>query len=169
MTDKDIYKRATAALRARPQLLALLAGEAPRERISGPDEAHGIVLPFFAGQECECVVAVAVDQRQRVIDIEVLFKGSHRLTVLDPATVYRWALTRERVASGVLVAHNHPTGDPTPSQMDKDVTRRLAEAGRAIGVDLIDHLVVGSGGYTSLAEEGVITQLRTNWRNSHLT
>ena len=72
---------------------------------------------------------------------------------MRPREIYRDALLAG--ASAVVVAHNHPSGDPTPSSDDREVTRRLAEAGETLGVDLLDHLVIAAEEWTSLARLGV--------------
>ncbi|NCY03783.1 MAG: hypothetical protein EBX36_12975, partial [Planctomycetia bacterium] len=70
----------------------------------------------------------------------------------------RWALTRARPAAGIILAHNHPSGDPTPSSQDYEVTRRVVDAGRVLGLPLLDHLVVtdDQSRWESLAARGVI-------------
>ena len=73
-----------------------------------------------------------------------------RIRIVDPAIVYGVALRHRAMA--IVVAHNHPSGDPEPSRHDIEVTLRLAEAGRVLGVPLLDHVVIARGGYRSLAE-----------------
>lgn len=139
----------------------LLTGEggfrpgAPSDRrlITTPDAALHEVRPLLAGQDRERGVLIALDTRHRVIDTVLVSIGTAAHTFLAPREVYRDALLLG--ASAVVVAHNHPSGDATPSDDDQHVTRRLVQAGATLGVDLLDHLVVGDPGWTSLARQGL--------------
>jgi DNA repair protein RadC len=126
----------------------------PRQRVqvTTPDSALAVVRPLLADRDRECGVLVALDTRHRVIATTLISVGTAATTFLAPREVYRDALLLG--ASAVVVAHNHPSGDPTPSADDERITRRLAEAGAMLGVDLLDHLVVGDPDWTSLARVG---------------
>jgi DNA repair protein RadC len=95
-----------------------------------------------------------VDRRLRPIAVRTLTRGTDQITLVDPRQVYRPAAALG--AWGVIVAHNHPSGDPTPSSQDRVVTHRLAQAGQVLGVRLVDHLVVADGHAVSLAEVGAV-------------
>lgn len=144
----------------RASLTAWLAAEpAAAFRVDGPAAAVAVLAPLLTKDgallEEEAFAAVALGSRGGIIDAAVLTRGSHRMTVVDPVQVLRWALTRRRLPSSIVVGHNHPSGDPSPSGQDIDTTRRLAAACRAVGVTLADHLIIGEAGrYTSLAEQG---------------
>ena len=97
---------------------------------------------------------VLLDGRHRVRRTVTASQGTLTASLVHPREVFRPALRES--AAAVLVVHNHPSGDPTPSEEDRRVTRRLAEAGALLGVPLLDHVVVAERGYTSLREEGVI-------------
>ena len=107
-----------------------------------PEDAVSIVYPLIGVSDVERLAVVALSARNRVIDAEVLTVGSHGYTVVDPRQILRWALTRKRPCAGIVVAHNHPSGDPMPSSQDVDVTRRLRRACEVVGVTLVDHVVV---------------------------
>jgi DNA repair protein RadC len=127
------------------------------DAVRTPDAAAAVVRPLLAGREDEALVVVALDRRHRVIDAAVLTVGSDAFTVVDGRQVFRWALTRRRPAHAVILAHNHPSGDPTPSSQDREVTERVARMGRVLGMPVYDHIVIGSGeSYTSLAEQGCL-------------
>jgi len=136
--------------------LLMVAEPGPDQTMCGPDDAHAIMAPLVAGYPEEHFAVAALDSRKRVIAAEVLTIGSAAHTVVDPRQVFRWALLQGKSgAAAIIIAHNHPSGDPTPSVSDRQVTRRVAAAGRTLGIELLDHIVVGSGGnYASLAEEG---------------
>jgi DNA repair protein RadC len=148
---------------ARAKLLAaaeLYRRSAYRERagkdepISSPYDAASFLRTLAYGPE-ERLVAIYLNQRRIPIHTHTLGIGSNRFTVVDPMIVFRPAV--ELGAAGVIMAHNHPSGDPAPSQPDIDVTRRVAAAGRVLGCPLLDHLVIGKGArFTSLAEQGIL-------------
>lgn len=119
-------------------------------------DAYRAVAPLCHGMATEVLVAVALDRRLRVINAEILTRGCDRYCIVDPKQILRWALLQGRSgASGIILAHNHPTGDPTPSQQDIEVTRRVVMAGRAVGIPLSDHIIVGDGDrYTSMMSDG---------------
>jgi DNA repair protein RadC len=122
--------------------------------IRTPDAAYAILAPALAGRADEQLHGLFLDRRRRVLAHRVLTVGSHAFTIVDPRQIYRVAL--KVGASAVVLAHNHPSGDPTPSTMDRDITERVAAAGRVLCVPLLDHLVIGSERFTSLAAEGAI-------------
>ncbi|HSK90239.1 MAG TPA: JAB domain-containing protein [Euzebyales bacterium] len=124
-----------------------------RARITVPDDAVEVVRPLLAGHDRERAVLVALDTRHRVIATTLVSIGTAANTFLAPREVFRDALGLG--ASAIVVAHNHPSGDARPSDDDRQITRRLAQAGATIGIDLLDHLVIGDPEWTSLARLGV--------------
>jgi len=123
-------------------------------------DARRLLEPDLAGLQDEELHGLFLDRRRRPRAHRMLTRGSDAFTVVDPRQIFRVAV--QVGASGVILAHNHPSGDPTPSSQDHDVTQRVAAAGRVLGIPLLDHLVVGHGAVVSLAEEG---QLPT-WRGA---
>ena len=79
-------------------------------------------------------------------------RGTLNASLISPREVFRLAVVEG--AAAVILAHNHPLGDPAPSPDDRAVTRQIAEAGRALGIPVLDHVIVGDGRFASLAEEG---------------
>lgn len=153
---------ADQALTAPPLVLAppppgwALRPAAPDERaqVTCPEDALALVQPRFAGADRELCLLVALDTKHRLLGVCTVSVGTCDHTFMAPREVFRDALLAG--ASAIFVAHNHPSGDPTPSADDRQVTRRLGQAGATLGVDLLDHLVVGSPGWTSLARLGVL-------------
>lgn len=136
----------TAALRGADEatiarVTRLLVAE-PTVAVSGPETAAAALWPLLAGREREAVAVAAVDRRNRVIEASVISEGNDAFCVVCPRTILRWVLTRPRPAAGFILAHNHPSGDPTPSPQDREVTVRVARAGAAVGLPLLDHLVL---------------------------
>jgi len=136
------------------RLLHVAEPPPPAGGITSPRDAHRLFLPHLTGHATERLVVAALNRRRHAIAIETLTVGNECFTIVDPRQIYAWALRQGRSgASAILLAHNHPSGDPTPSAQDVDVTRRVIRAGRTLGLPLLDHIVVGSlGRYTSLAE-----------------
>ncbi|MCA9493534.1 MAG: DNA repair protein RadC [Myxococcales bacterium] len=126
----------------------------PDQVVRCPEDAWALLGPALASLGEEELHGLYLDRRRRVLARRRLTRGSDAFTVVDARQVFRVALGVG--ASAVLLAHNHPSGDPTPSAQDREVTERVARAGRVLGVPLVDHLVVGAGCYTSLAEEGLL-------------
>lgn len=123
-----------------------------RTPITSPDAAVAAFRTMSFGPD-EILSALFLDRRRRLLGGRTITMGSDGFTVVDPRQIFRIAF--EMGASAVILAHNHPTGDATPSSQDRDVTERVARAGRVLGLPLLDHIVLGSdGSYTSFAERG---------------
>ena len=143
---------------------SLVAGQraararSPREPfLKDTNSAWDHFRPHLDGLLVEEFHAVYLDRRNRLIAHRALTRGTADFTVIDPRQVFREALRCD--ASAVLVAHNHPSGDPSPSEADRLVTRRLATAGRIVGVGLMDHLILAGEAHFSMAQEGLIPGL----------
>ncbi|MDP9405515.1 MAG: JAB domain-containing protein [Actinomycetota bacterium] len=127
---------------------------AGRPQVGSPEDAAAIVAPLLAGRDREHCLLVSLDVKHRLLAVATVSIGSVDHTFMAPREVFREALLAG--ASAVFLAHNHPSGDPTPSADDRQVTRRLAAAGATLGVELLDHLVVGDPDWVSLARLGVV-------------
>jgi DNA repair protein RadC len=125
-----------------------------RPVINDPEEAHRLVSPFLTNADREHSVVIALDTKHRVLSVRLASIGTLDHTFMTPRDLYRDALLDN--ASAVLLAHNHPSGDPKPSRDDERITKRLSEAGRLIGVEMLDHIVVGLDGFRSLARDGIV-------------
>lgn len=144
-----------AQLLAALELGRRLMAEAPEERfqIRAPQDAANILIPLIGHQEQEHFVVLYLDTRNRVTDREILYKGSLNTSLVRIAEVFRGAIRRNCAA--IIVAHNHPSGDPSPSPEDIALTRRLVEAGKLVEVDVLDHVVIGQNRHVSLRERGL--------------
>jgi len=127
---------------------------AARPLVDDPAAAAAIVVPRLAGRDREHCLLLTLDTRKRLLGVVTVSVGTVDHTFMSPREVFRDALLGG--AAAVVVAHNHPSGDPAPSAEDRQVTRRLAQAGALLGVPLVDHLVIGDPGWTSLAALGVL-------------
>jgi DNA repair protein RadC len=97
---------------------------------------------------------VALDTKHRLIAVSTVSVGTADHTFMGPREIFRDALLAG--ATAIFLAHNHPSGDATPSADDRQITRRLAQAGSVLGVDVLDHLIIGDPDWTSLARKGVL-------------
>lgn len=125
-----------------------------RAAITSPEQAAAIVVPRLAGADRERCLAALLDTKHRLLTLATVSVGSLDHTFMAPREVFRDALVAN--AAAIVLAHNHPSGDPEPSRDDEAVTRRLTRAGELIGIEVLDHLVVGDGGWVSLARRGSI-------------
>jgi DNA repair protein RadC len=124
--------------------------EQRRATLGDADDVYRIIHPRVAGLAQEVFFVIGVDIRNGVLDVIEVARGSVHGVEVHPREVFR-PLVRIAAAAGVLV-HNHPTGDPTPSLEDIDLTRRLRAVGDVIGIPIIDHVVIGDGRFRSIAE-----------------
>lgn len=133
-----------------------LARAAFEERpvIRSPHDAAGLLMEELRFLNKEHFVCLFLNTKNHVIGQETVSVGSLNATVVHPREVYRSAI--QRSSASIICAHNHPSGDPTPSSEDIDLTSRLAEAGRIVGIELLDHLIIGDRKFVSLKEKGLL-------------
>jgi DNA repair protein RadC len=124
-----------------------------RYQIRAPSDAAAILLPLIGNLEYESFVVLYLDTRNRVLEHEVLYKGTLNSSMVRIAEVFRGAVRRN--CASIIVAHNHPSGDTSPSPEDVALTRKLVEAGKLMDVAVLDHVVVGRCNYVSLRERGL--------------
>ena len=98
----------------------------------------------------ECVILVSLDAKGQVLKESELSNGSVRMSLISSREIFLEALRQKAV--NILLVHNHPSGDPAPSECDKDLTRQVAQAGDLLGIPLLDHIIIGDNRYTSFKE-----------------
>lgn len=127
---------------------------APEDRIdiTSPEAAASVLTPMLQDLDREHCITLNLDTRHRLIATTTVSIGSVDHTFMSPREVFRDALNHG--ASAIVLGHNHPSGDAEPSRDDEGVTRRLAAAGELVGVQVLDHLVVGHDRWVSLARRG---------------
>lgn len=123
----------------------------PGTQVRGPADVFARMGPRLRDAPQEEFHALLLNSRHRVLREVLVTRGILDSALIHPREVFRPAVSEG--AAGVILVHNHPSGDPTPSAEDRAVTRQLAEAGRAVGIPVLDHVVLGRGGYTTLAAE----------------
>jgi DNA repair protein RadC len=121
-----------------------------RPCVQGPRAAYELLRPHALGLEQEAFWSLLLDGKQRLIRIVPVSVGTLTASLVHPREVFRAAV--RAAAAAVVVAHNHPSGDPEPSAEDLAVTERLRRAGEVLGIPLEDHVVLGDGAFVSLRE-----------------
>jgi DNA repair protein RadC len=121
-----------------------------RPSMRSPRRVHELVAVELRGLERERFLVLLLDGKHRLKRRELVSEGTLTTSLVHPREVFRPAVRES--AAAVVVVHNHPSGDPEPSLEDVEVTRRLIEAGRLLGIPLLDHVVVGDGRFASLRE-----------------
>ncbi len=160
-TAEDLGRAAGVGRAKAAQVLAAielgrrtLMTHSDRPQLLSPRDSAQFLMPAFAGRPVEQFGVVLLDTKYRVMRTAVIATGTSNSTVVEPRDVYREAATG--AAAAVVVFHNHPSGDPTPSPDDVDLTRRLVAAGILLGIDLIDHVILGEQTYYSFKERGLL-------------
>lgn len=129
------------------------------EPVNTPDRAVLILQGFLEDKDREYVCAVYCDSKLKPICMSVISIGTLNCAVFHPREVMKAAILAN--ADSVMLFHNHPSGDPGPSEEDARVTNRLIEAGKALGIEVLDHIIVGHGCRYSFQENGLISERET--------
>lgn len=124
----------------------------PGEAVLSPADVHRHFHPRLRDAAHERFLVVLLDGRHRFLREVMVSQGTLTASLVHPREVFRAAL--REAAAAVLLVHNHPSGDPSPSREDVEITERLVRAGRILGVDVLDHVIVAEQGYVSLRETG---------------
>lgn len=129
-----------------------------RERMRGAPDAARLLTRMLAAEEVENFCVICLDGAACVLAVSIVTRGILNSSLVHPREVFRLAIAVG--AAGIIVGHNHPSGDPTPSADDRDITRQLVEAGRLLDLPVYDHVVVGRSPatpqYISFAEAGLL-------------
>jgi len=145
-----------AALRIKAALALgrkLLQPEEERPIIHTPADAAVILMPLLAHRGQEVLVVLALDTRNRVVDTIEVYRGSLNASPVRVCELFRPAIQRN--CASVILSHNHPSGDPSPSPEDVNLTRLTVQAGKLLDIDVLDHLVIGQSCWVSLKEKGL--------------
>jgi DNA repair protein RadC len=123
-----------------------------RVQVTGPRAVAELLLPIYGNRPVEQFGVVLLDTKRRVMRTTVVTVGTLDASIVHPREIFREAAATG--AAAIVVFHNHPSGDPEPSQEDIALTRRLIAAGVLMGIDVIDHLILGNVCYVSMKEQG---------------
>lgn len=122
--------------------------------IGSPESVADIYMEELRYQKKELVKLLILDTKGAIVGDVLLSEGSLNSSIVHPREVFKEAIIRS--ANRLVLIHNHPSGDPEPSAQDIQLTNRLTEAGRLIGIELLDHIIIGDGEYSSLKRLGYI-------------
>lgn len=122
--------------------------------IRSPEDGANYVMHEMRFLSQEHFVCLYLNTKNQVLHKQTIFIGSLNTSIVHPREVFKEAFRRS--AASVICIHNHPSGDPTPSREDIEVTKRLAESGKIIGIDVLDHLIIGENKFVSLKEKGYL-------------
>jgi len=124
-------------------------------RIRSSANAHTVLQEYLDGVDREHFVVMLLDQKNQVIGLHTVSIGSLTASIVAPREVFKVAILAN--CANILIAHNHPSGDCQPSREDRAITTRLVEAGRLLGISILDHVIIGGEGrYFSFADEGLL-------------
>lgn len=132
-----------------------LAAEREGEILDTPAAAARVIAPHLAHLDREAVVVALLTRKQRLIAVCPIYTGNVAGTSVRIGELFTEALRRN--AAAIVLAHNHPSGDPEPSADDLRTTRDAVAAGRLLGVAVVDHVIIGAGRHVSLRERGAVT------------
>jgi DNA repair protein RadC len=147
-----------AQLKAAAELTRRMAnghGASPRA-IETAEQAAAVLAPVLRDKKKEHFVVLLLDNRHRLIRLSPVAVGSLSASVVHPRELFKDAIAAS--AAAVILAHNHPSGDPAPSDQDIALTKRLVQAGALLGIEVLDHLILGAEGVVSLTAMGVISR-----------
>ena len=121
--------------------------------IKAPEDAVNYVMEEMRYMDREHFRALLLNTKNRVISLETISVGTLNCSSVHPRELFKIAIKRS--AAAIILIHNHPSGDPTPSREDLEVTKRLDDVGKIVGIDVLDHLVIGDGKFVSLKAKGL--------------
>lgn len=153
--ERGLGEVKAAKLKAAVELARRLQVERPdeRARISSPEDIAALVSSEMAALDQEELRVVLLNTKNEVLKIVTVYRGSVNAAQIRVAEVFKEAIRQN--APALVILHNHPSGDPTPSGDDVAVTRELVQAGRLLDIAVLDHLVIGDGRHTSMRRKGL--------------
>lgn len=152
---KGIGPAKAIQIKAAIELGIRIAKHAPMERktIHSPNDVANFVMEDMKYLKQEHFVVLLLDTKNHVMAKETISIGTLNSSLVHPREVFKPAIKKS--VSAIILIHNHPSGDPTPSREDIEVTKRLIKAGEILGIDVLDHLVIGENRYFSLKDKGL--------------
>jgi DNA repair protein RadC len=126
-----------------------------KTKITKPQDAYLLLCDEYRELKQEVLKVLVLNTKNGVEHVEDVFVGALNSSIVHPREIFNVAI--RHYAASIIITHNHPSGDPTPSNEDIRATRQIVEAGTYIQIPLLDHIIIGLHGYVSLKEEGIIT------------
>jgi DNA repair protein RadC len=155
---KKINYHTTKTLPKTPRLLNMIyEGKSQyMTKIKSPVDVHTLinnVMQELDGQREHCF-CISMNTKNQIKSVDVISIGTLNANIVHPREIFYTAICHR--AASVIISHNHPSGDPTPSKEDIEVTEKLIEGGKLIGIDVLDHVIIGDTRYISLKDEGLV-------------
>ncbi len=152
---KGLGPAKAAQLKAAIELGRRLSAEVsgPRQLIRTPVDVHNLLKERMRYCDREHFLAVFLNTKHHVITVETISVGSLNSSLVHPRELFKNSIKRS--AAALILVHNHPSGDPAPSIEDIEITRRLVEVGNIIGIQVLDHIIIGENGFVSMKDQGV--------------
>ncbi len=141
-----------AALELGKRLMLLPPAE--RLTIRTPDDVVGLVMDNMRHLDREHFCALLLNTKNQVLSLETISIGTLSSSMVHPRELFKAAIKKS--AAAVIIIHNHPSGDPTPSKEDISITKRIVEGGEILGISVLDHLIIGDNKFVSLKAKGFI-------------
>ena len=152
----DLGETETAALRVAVELgrRLVMLGDGTRTAILSPADAAALLMADLRYAMQEEFRILILDSKNQLLKMETITVGTVNASLVHPREVFRPAILQP--CAGIILAHNHPSGDPTPSREDLEVTKQLVAAGTVLGIPVLDHVVIGDGRFVSFQERGLM-------------
>lgn len=123
-------------------------------RVSSPNDAYELIKEFLECADREQLILCSLDTKNQPTTINIVSIGSLNSSIVHPRELFKIAILSN--AATIIIAHNHPSGDPQPSSEDINITHRLKECGELLGIYLVDHIIIGDESFVSLKEKGLL-------------
>ncbi|WP_294403682.1 DNA repair protein RadC [uncultured Clostridium sp.] len=123
-------------------------------KITSPKDLADLLMGEMSYLNQEVLKVITLSTKNTIIEAMDVFKGSLNNSIVHPREIFKRAISKH--SASVIICHNHPSGDPTPSREDINITLRIKECGKIIGIPLIDHIIIGNNKFVSLKEKGLI-------------
>jgi len=124
-------------------------------KVRSPEEAAALMIPEMRDLDREHFKAILLNTKNGILRIVTVAVGSLNAALVHPREIFKAAVVAS--AAGVILVHNHPTGNPEPSAEDTDLTLRFVRCGELMGIELVDHIIIGGAGFVSMRERGLVT------------
>jgi DNA repair protein RadC len=128
--------------------------EMPKKKITSPKDFFDLFNPIFKEEPVEIFIVAWLSSANRIIGFEKVSVGNLNSSIVDPRSVFRSSIVAN--SASIIVGHNHPSGNPEPSEEDISITKKLVESGKVLGIHVFDHLIFADDTYTSFVERRLI-------------
>lgn len=155
---KGIGKVKAIQLKCIAELAARMAKAGAREKLcfNSPSTVADYFMEELRHEEQEQMIGLFLNTKNKLLKEKLLFKGTVNSSIISPREIFLEAL--EVHAVNIVLVHNHPSGDPTPSREDLKITGQIRQAGKLLGIQLLDHMIIGDHCYISLREKGILPE-----------